>query len=163
MKRAFTLIELLVVIAIIGVLSNIVLASLNTARMKARDSKRVSDAQEIRKALELYYDDYGHYPAYVDSAGDSGWDNSSIGDGFITGLTGSNVRGDNPTGKKYMSVMPQDPQQVSTDSLCAQSYAYLSSPNSTYNLLIHPESSALKGFTYDPSMCPGINTIRFTQ
>lgn len=60
--RAFTLIELLVVIAIIGLLSSVVLASLNMARAKARDVRRVSDLKEVQKALEFYYDDHGHYP-----------------------------------------------------------------------------------------------------
>jgi prepilin-type N-terminal cleavage/methylation domain-containing protein len=54
-KGGFTLIELLVVIAIISLLSSVVFASLNSARAKARDAKRVSDLQQIRYALELLY------------------------------------------------------------------------------------------------------------
>lgn len=57
----FTLIELLVVIAIIGVLASVVLASVNTARAKARDARRKSDLRTIRLALEFYYDRYGTY------------------------------------------------------------------------------------------------------
>ena len=63
MKRGFTLIELLVVIAIIGILSSVVLASLNSARGKARDARRKEDIGEIQKALEMYYDSYGGYPS----------------------------------------------------------------------------------------------------
>ena len=55
-KVGFTLIELLVVIAIIGVLASIVLASLNTARRKSRDARRISDVKQIQLALELYFD-----------------------------------------------------------------------------------------------------------
>lgn len=61
--RGFTLIELLVVIAIIGVLSSVVLASLNTARAKSRDASRQAALRSIMVALELYYDKYGAYPA----------------------------------------------------------------------------------------------------
>ena len=61
-NKGFTLIELLVVVAIIGLLSSVVLASLNSARAKARDAKRMSEIAEIQKAIEFYYDKYGQYP-----------------------------------------------------------------------------------------------------
>jgi type II secretion system protein G len=61
-KRGFTLIELLVVIAIIGLLSSVVLASLNTARQKGRDARRLSDIKQLQTALELYYSDHTAYP-----------------------------------------------------------------------------------------------------
>jgi prepilin-type N-terminal cleavage/methylation domain-containing protein len=62
MKKGFTLIELLVVIAIISPLSSVILASLNTARAKGRDAKRLADFKQLQSALELYYDDNNSYP-----------------------------------------------------------------------------------------------------
>jgi prepilin-type N-terminal cleavage/methylation domain-containing protein len=53
--KGFTLIELLVVIAIIGILSSVVLASLNTARNKGKDAAAQSSLSGIRSAAELYY------------------------------------------------------------------------------------------------------------
>lgn len=61
--RGFTLIELLVVIAIIGLLSSVVLASLNSARLKSRDARRMADLKQLQIALELYYNSNGSYPA----------------------------------------------------------------------------------------------------
>lgn len=55
LNGGFTLIELLVVIAIIGVLSAIVLASLNSARNKGDDAAVVSTANSMRTQAELYY------------------------------------------------------------------------------------------------------------
>ena len=56
-KKGFTLIELLVVIAIIGILSSVVLASLNTARIKGKDANISGTLNGIRAQAELYYDD----------------------------------------------------------------------------------------------------------
>jgi prepilin-type N-terminal cleavage/methylation domain-containing protein len=67
-KKGFTLIELLVVIAIIGVLSSVVLASLNSARQKSRDAKRISDVKQLQLALELYFDAHRQYPQALTTA-----------------------------------------------------------------------------------------------
>ncbi len=61
-QSGFTLIELLVVIAIIGLLASVVLLSLNSARAKSRDAKRVSDVRQIASAMELYFNDNNAYP-----------------------------------------------------------------------------------------------------
>jgi len=62
-SKGFTLIELLVVIAIIGLLATMSVVALNSAREKARDSRRLSDVKQVQTALEMYYSTAGVYPS----------------------------------------------------------------------------------------------------
>ena len=69
----FFIIIYLVVIAIIGVLATLLLLQLGVARQRARDAKRIADVNQVRTAIELYYDDNGQYPqqaTYLGLGGD---------------------------------------------------------------------------------------------
>jgi prepilin-type N-terminal cleavage/methylation domain-containing protein len=107
-QKGFTLIELLVVIAIIGLLSTLAVVSLNNARLKSRDARRVSDIKQIQTALELYYNDAGGYPPTG---------NADSGDAIAYG------------GTTYMAVVPSAPTPPTGNA-----YAYASSSTSTYTL-----------------------------
>ena len=135
-EKGFTLIELLVVVAIIGILASVVLASLNTARAKARDVKRKEDMVQLRTALAMYYNDNGSYPS---SSGT--WRSAVSYGGYGTGAAGY-IPGLVP---KYIGVLPQD--------LPLDGYLYLSD-GTNYKLLSHQvyeESYPSAGMPwYDP-------------
>lgn len=61
-KFGFTLIELLIVVTIISILVSLGTISYFDAQKRGRDSKRISDLETIKKALQLYYNDNGKYP-----------------------------------------------------------------------------------------------------
>ena len=121
-KNGFTLIELLVVIAIISLLSSVVVTSLNTARVKSRDSQRIANIRELMKALELHYDEHDRYPISAGGCGastpDSNWCNS------IQSLS-SNGRWIRDGGvldplEPFIPIEPQDPLQVATPNWTPQ-------------------------------------------
>jgi len=60
--RAFTLVELIVVITILAILGTIAFISLQWYSSQARDSKRLSDIQNIKKSLELFSLNTWKYP-----------------------------------------------------------------------------------------------------
>ncbi|HLP86367.1 MAG TPA: prepilin-type N-terminal cleavage/methylation domain-containing protein [Candidatus Paceibacterota bacterium] len=76
-NKGFTLMELLVVVAIIGILSSIVLASLNAARSKSRDAIRRSNLRQLANASEMRFSTVGVYPTTT------GW--ITVGDAVLTG------------------------------------------------------------------------------
>ncbi len=129
-SKGFTLIELLVVISIIALLSSVVLSSLNTARQRSRDAKRMSDLRQIQTALELYYDANGRYP--VPAAGDNNWSGHCPGygnyDTYITGIS------------SFMARLPIDPA-FDTGGQC---YLYrTANSGADYKLLAHGTTEAV--------------------
>lgn len=61
-KLGFTLIELLVVIAIIGILIAVGTVSYTRSVQLSRDSRRKTDLEQIRQALETYRSENSVYP-----------------------------------------------------------------------------------------------------
>lgn len=143
-NKGFTLIELLVVIAIIGLLSTLAVVSLNNARQKSRDAKRVSDIKTIQTALELRYVDAEGYPAGATArniGGDTGSYNAI--DSSATGLVGT--CGASPT-TCYMGNVPEDPSVAATGTACILTsaatcaYSYVSDATGTeYSILFYLE------------------------
>lgn len=135
-KGGFTLIELMVVISIISLLSSIIFSSINTARMNARDAKRISDVRQIRIALELYRNQNGTYPVsgFIRST-DPTWDTTSA---LQTALT------------THMPKIPKDPVNApDSDPWFTGNYTYayyyspVSSPQAkSYDLTVQLENTS---------------------
>lgn len=68
-KLGFTLIELLIVIAIIGILIAVGSISYLTASKQSRDTRRETDLEQIRQALETYRSEMGIYPTTSQGTG----------------------------------------------------------------------------------------------
>ena len=125
--EGFTLIELLV-IAIIGVLASIVLASLNNARRKSRDARRITDVKQIQLALELYFDGVGAGAYPVSTRGDVG---ACANTGNANGLEGLVTN-------NYIPSVPRDPNSTTASAVC---YDY-ADRGTTYHLATTLEDSA---------------------
>jgi type II secretory pathway pseudopilin PulG len=131
------------VIAIIGILSSVVLASLSSARARARDASRKIEMRQLQTALEMYLNSNNAYP----STGGSWYGVSSNGGSRTTSGVNAYIPGLTPT---YISVLPVDPLG---DTSGWSGFLYRSN-GTNYKLLSHangPESFPSVGqIFYDP-------------
>ncbi len=149
-EAGFTLIELLVVIAIIGVLASIVLASLNQARQKSRDARRVTDVKQLQLALELYFDGAGagQYPA----AGTT-----------CSATPGTDYGLEVLVTNNYIPQVPRDPSSVAT---CYRYAAPASGTRTAYHLgatLEQTTHAALNGDKDCTSAAAGCGAAAYTN
>ena len=137
-QKGFTLIELLVVIAIIGLLSTLAVVSLNNARTKSRDARRIADVKQIQTALELFFTDNSQYPTapaatICDTASTLGEISGCCLSGAVAqGFTGTCAVAPATT---YMGIVPANPLPNGAD------YTYTMPSTSTYTLSYNLEQA----------------------
>jgi len=115
-KTGFTLIELLIVVTILGILSAFISGNFTNSLKKGADAKRKTDLEQIRQALELYYEDTGSYPQFANNKIPT--NNQSLC--YLNDPTKCSI-------KLYMQKLPTD-----TKSDCY--YAYLTDGKTYYKL-----------------------------
>ena len=69
--KGFTIVELLIVIVVIGVLAGISIVAYTGVQGRAQDTALQSDANTIKKALELFFIDNNSYPICGGGSGHS--------------------------------------------------------------------------------------------
>ena len=92
----FTIVELLVVLAVIAMLFSIALVAFSGIQAKSRDTRRIEDIAQIRKALNLYYVSHNRFPVITSTTTIDGSDALSsalVGNEAMRAITGDPVGG----------------------------------------------------------------------
>lgn len=123
-QYGFTLIELLVVVMILGMMAAIAVYAVNEQRKKAQTVRRIADMSQVKKALEYYYQENGHYPitgvgipiwyTECNHPNDNGqWVSNLAANSVIPGLA-----------PNYITKVPSDP--IMDKANCTSYYTYVS-------------------------------------
>ena len=152
-KKGFTLVELLVVIAIIGILASIIVVSVSSARVKARDARRKADLTQVTAAIQLYYADNHAYPAPAGATGDLRFKNiagpsctgsnclltnkylsAGFNNPYPTGFT-SNLYFYSIISSDYYLYFPPETKQTATCGVCSEALSQCTVGGTTYDCL----------------------------
>lgn len=154
-KKGFTLIELLVVIAIIGLMSSVVLASLNTARSKAANTTIKSGLVQLRSQATIYYNNNTINPFQ--------YSNTTVIPGVTCGtpaLTVSGLFSDSVIQSMVNKVVASSGSASSYCSVDSQTYVVVIPLKSAEGSITHwcvDSAGASKGLTSLPTtgvLCP---------
>ena len=124
--RGFTLIELMVAMAVMAIGFTILTAYFSGIQQKSRDARRMSDVNEIVKALNIYYAGFSRFPVVaseviIDSS-----------DSFSSALEGDGA----------IKETPKDPQHPHL------TYRYVSTANgASYTLKFCLETNKIQGYS----------------
>lgn len=126
-NKGFTLIELLVVISIIGLLSSIVLASVQSAREKSMLSKTLTEIRSLQNAIEMYRDLLGYYPG---AFSDYNYDDDKLCNllgGLLTGGCGDleNFFSSELVSRKFIPKVPHAPNYPNNCGADCQTKGYI--------------------------------------
>jgi general secretion pathway protein G len=127
-----------VVIAIIALLSTLSVVALNSARVKSRDARRLSDIKQLRTALEMYFDANLTYPQHNSS--------STLGaTNFVCLDAGGFKTLAQCTSTVFMQKVPSDPQSN-------RIYQYYSNSATSYRIAYYNESASATKTATETSM-----------
>jgi prepilin-type N-terminal cleavage/methylation domain-containing protein len=123
-QEGFTIVELLIVVVVIGILAALVITTYTGIQAKSRDSKRLTDLQNVQTNLELYFQTAGYYPSLTDM-NNTAWLTTNMKNLDVVSLqypSGSNTTlGSAPAAKIY-SYQPLNSTNASceaNDTACA--------------------------------------------
>jgi len=107
-QKGFTLVELMVVVGIIAILSSVLYANFNQARMIARDKTRMTTLKQVQLALEVYKTQYGSYPLAGCGVGDGSFAGPGVAtESDLTACAQNYIQGLVP---EFIGALPMDPQ-----------------------------------------------------
>jgi len=138
MKKGFTLIELLVVIAILAVLMSVIVVTLNPAEMlkKTRDTKRISDLDAVRTAINLFITDQGSLPSGI-----------TLGTCYLSTTTPQTM----PTSICSTSTSTSNPQSITNSGWVPINFTLISSGAPLSSLPLDPTNGVgSAGYTSTP-------------